>query len=166
MAPVHDELECGGVQGLAEPRPEADRYADHADLSDACHYAYGEGAAGGSDDGSGDPAGGYAVPEEEVGYGEGEVAVGAQEDSRRGEPDHGLRLDVEDVHEHLGEGGGNHQEEPAEVYLEGLPVEERRRGAHGQKADRGPDGVDLNRVHAGAVQPVGADAYHSPYHGA
>ncbi len=123
MAPVHDELECGGVQGLAEPRSEADRYADHADLADACHYAYGEGAAGGSDDGRDDPAGGYAVPEEEVGDGEGEVAVGAQEDSRSGEPDHGLRLDVEDVHEHLCEGGGNYQEKSAEVYLEGLPVE-------------------------------------------
>ncbi len=166
MALVHDQLERGGVQGLPEPCPEADRYPDQAGLADACHYPDGESAAGGSDDGRGDPAGGYAVPEEEVGYGEGEVAVGAQEDSRRGEPYHGLSLDVEDVHEHLGEGGGDHQEETAEVYLECLPVEERRRGAHGQKANQGPDGVDLDRVHAGAGQPVGADAYHSPYHGA
>ncbi len=69
MALVEDQLERGGMQGLPEPGPEADGNPHHADLSDAGHYPHCEGASGGSDDCRGDPAGGDAVPEEEVGDG-------------------------------------------------------------------------------------------------
>ena len=150
------------MEGFAESCAQPYAYSEHLQLLASGEQSNSKGAAGESDDCCQDLLRGYPVPEDQVRYGYREVAVGAEKDSRHRKVDHGLRLNVQDVHPDLGQSRQEKDPEVLRVYSERSPVHHQEHCGYRYEAYGGSDGVDLYRIHPGVGKGPGADPDESP----